>query len=300
MSEDENATDSGPTRARRARVPLLLRIYRLGFRRVGPVFPGLLARLMERLWFQVHPRPLPAREDRWLRSARESTLTFETGPLALYRWGEGPNVLLLHGWGGRASQLGAFAQPLVEAGFGVLAIDAPAHGRSPGRATSIFEIADALLTLDRRHGPFAAAITHSFGGMCLGVAVERGLRVRRAVLICAPAGMAFLLERFASIVQAPPAVVGRFERRLHRRFGEDLRASIDTERVAARMRIPALIVHDADDQDVPLEQGQRVAEAWPGAELWRTEGLGHSRILRSPRVLERVVDFVQAGRDTTG
>ncbi|MGD8497862.1 MAG: alpha/beta fold hydrolase [Chromatiales bacterium] len=299
MSEDENAMDRGLARARRARVPPLLRIYRFAFRRVGPVFPGLLARLMERLWFQVHPRPLPAREDRWLRSAQESTLAFETGPLALYRWGEGPTVLLLHGWGGRASQLGAFAQPLVEAGFGVLAIDAPAHGRSPGRATSIFKIVEALLRLDHEHGPFVAAVTHSFGGMCLGVAVERGLRVRRAVLICAPAGMVFLLERFASIVQAPPAVVERFEQRLQRRFGDDLRSRIDTERVATRMRIPALIVHDADDQDVPLEQGERVAVAWPGAEFMRTEGLGHSRVLRSPQVLERVVDFVRAGRAPT-
>jgi pimeloyl-ACP methyl ester carboxylesterase len=295
MSEDENTTDSRPDRAR---PPLPLRLYRFAFGRLGPVFPGLLARVMERLWFQVHPRPVPAREDRWLRSARESTLAFRTGELALYRWGEGPSVLLLHGWGGRASQLGAFVEPLADAGFGVLAIDAPAHGRSPGRATSIFEIVDALLTLDRRHGPFAAAITHSFGGMCLGVAVERGLRVERAALISAPAGMAFLLERFASIVQAPEAVVDRFEQRLMHRFGEDLRASIDTEQVAARMRIPALIVHDADDRDVPLEQGERVAAAWPGAELVRTEGLGHSRILRSPQVLGRVVAFVRADRET--
>lgn len=207
MSEEENATDSWPGRARRARPALLLTVFRVAFHWLGPLFPALLARLMERLWFQVHPRPVSAREDRWLRAARESSLAFETEKLALYRWGEGPKVLLLHGWGGRASQLGAFAQPLVDAGFGVLAIDAPAHGRSPGRATSIFQIAEAVLALDREHGPFAAAITHSFGGMCLGVAVEGGFRVERAALICAPAGMDFLLERFASIVQAPQAVV---------------------------------------------------------------------------------------------
>ena len=134
MSEEENATDSRPGRARRARPPLLLMLFRFAFHRLGPVVPCLLARLMERLWFQVHPRPVPAREDRWLRSASESHLAFETGELALYRWGEGPKVLLLHGWGGQASQLGAFAEPLVGTGFGVVAIDAPAHGRSPGRA----------------------------------------------------------------------------------------------------------------------------------------------------------------------
>lgn len=66
------------------------------------------------------------------------------------------------------------------------------------------------------------------------------------------------------------------------------------------MRIPALIVHDADDQDVPLEQGERVARAWSGAELVRTQGLGHARILRAPGVLERVVGFVRAGLDSQG
>lgn len=101
--------------------------------------------------------------------------------------------------------------------------------------------------------------------------------------------MDFLLERFAATVHAPEVVVRRFDQRLERRFGDDLRDRIDTERVARRIRIPTLIVRDVDDRDVHLEQGQRVACAWSGLEFIRTEGLRHSRSLRTPEVLERVV-----------
>ena len=43
-------------------------------------------------------------------------------------WGEGPVVLLVHGWGGWRGQLGRFVAPLVDAGHRVVAVDAPGHG----------------------------------------------------------------------------------------------------------------------------------------------------------------------------
>ncbi|MFP2912939.1 hypothetical protein ACLESD_49620, partial [Pyxidicoccus sp. 3LFB2] len=41
--------------------------------------------------------------------------------VAVWSWGEGPRVLLVHGWSGYGGQLTAFVAPLVEAGFSVVA-----------------------------------------------------------------------------------------------------------------------------------------------------------------------------------
>jgi hypothetical protein len=57
------------------------------------------------------------------------------------------------------------------------------------------------------------------------------------------------------------------------------------------MPTPLLVVHDENDREVPIASGELVASAWPGAVLERTRGLGHRRILRDRRVIERVAEF---------
>jgi pimeloyl-ACP methyl ester carboxylesterase len=62
--------------------------------------------------------------------------------------------------------------------------------------------------------------------------------------------------------------------------------------MAQRAGLPALIIHDRDDRDVPWQEGEAVARAWPHARFLRTEGLGHRRILRDPEVIDRVLRFL--------
>src|SRR6185369_13228471 len=83
------------------------------------------------LAFRRTRRSRPSRgEQRRLEGGRQSWLRGEDGDLAVWHWGTGPRVLLVHGWNGHAGRLSSFVQPLVEAGFGVVAFDAPAHGIS--------------------------------------------------------------------------------------------------------------------------------------------------------------------------
>ncbi|MCH2108975.1 MAG: hypothetical protein MK135_06570 [Polyangiaceae bacterium] len=51
------------------------------------------------------------------------------------QYGSGPQILLVHGWGGAGVQMAAFVDPLVERGYSVVVVDLPAHGGSEGRTT---------------------------------------------------------------------------------------------------------------------------------------------------------------------
>ena len=56
-------------------------------------------------------------------------LPFDGGELAVTTWGSnGPAVLLMHGWGGARAQMTGFVDPLLFAGYRVVAYDQPAHG----------------------------------------------------------------------------------------------------------------------------------------------------------------------------
>ena len=55
---------------------------------------------------------------------------------------------------------------------------------------------------------------------------------------------------------------------------------------------PLLVLHAADDEDVPIEAGRFVAAHWPAARLVELDGLGHRRILRDPGAIQTATAFL--------
>ena len=109
------------------------------------------------------PRPPKQRRAFVLENGETLRIPTPEGEVALQRVGAHPAVLLLHGWEGQASDLAAFPQPLLDKGFGVLALHLPAHGESAGQQTSIPQSARALRAVGEALGPLHAVIAHSIG-----------------------------------------------------------------------------------------------------------------------------------------
>lgn len=218
--------------------------------------------------------------------------------LAGHAWGSGPVVLLVHGWEGRGTQLGRFVEPFVAAGFRVVALDSPAHGDSTGRRTDLIECTEAVRKVARGLGPLAAVVAHSFGGAVTTLALERGLDAASVVLIATPSSIEDVLRRFCALVGIRGSARHAFRQGLEQLTGVPIRDVEIFERVAA-LRVPALIVHDRDDREVPFHDAERLAARWPGAELHATAGLGHRRILKDEAVIGRAVTFVAAAASQT-
>lgn len=274
-----------------------IRLLRAGFRHLGPRMQGLAGRLAYRLWFSTQRYPEPAREHRWTDSARIDSVAWEGRRLVRYQWGDpvAPAILLIHGWNGRGPQLGAFAEPLRRAGFRVVAFDAPAHGRSPGRSTNIFEFAAAIQTIAQASAPLSAAIAHSFGVPACTRALVQGWELPRLVAIAAPANAEFLLARFARMLDIPESVMADMRRRVERRFGMDIFARLATDEMLMGRDLSGLIIHDRDDHDVPSAHAEQLHRAWRGAQLLLTDNLGHRRILRDRAVIAATVRFLREG-----
>lgn len=271
-------------------------LLRAALRALSVASPRLAGRWLYHLWLATHRFPEPSRETRWRQQASTFTVAANGGPLTFYSWGQGPGVLLLHGWNGRGTQMGAFAAPLVQSGYRAVALDAPGHGRSPGNSATIFQIIDAVERAADAVGPLAGVVTHSFGAMVIARALRNGLTAQRVVCIAPPARMAFLIDSFCTSLRAPPAARADLVRRLQLRFGTDIEAQVAADANAAQLSVPALIIHDRYDRDVPWQQGELLANAWPGARLMLTRGLGHSRILRNGAVIQASVDFIAGAR----
>ncbi len=273
-------------------MPVAFWLLRLAIRLLGLVSPALAGRWVYRLWFQPLRFPEPPQEQEWRRTAQPLAVVHRGRPLAVDSWGAGPAVLMVHGWNGRGAQLGAFAPVLVRAGFRVVTFDTPAHGRSPGRATNLPEISEAIHAVARACGPVHAVIGHSFGVPCTFYAVQHGLKVNRIVAISPPDNVRHLTQKFFTALNVAPRVQEVFNRTIETHYGADLWQRFSTEVMARQLDVPGLVIHDQDDRDVPIEEGIAVAQAWPGAQFIRTTGLGHRRILRDPDVIARVAAFI--------
>lgn len=208
--------------------------------------------------------------------------------------GEGPLVILTHGWSGRSSQLAGFAAGIVERGRRVVMFDAPAHGDSEGTESTGLRVAETLHDLQSRLGNISAIVAHSFGVVGSNVALWQGLLVQRVAYI---AGLVHIPQRFIEFAYAcglNDAQVQEYWDLAEAEFGVGILEQISGDVIAPRMSAGALVIHDVDDNEVGIEQAVALAEAWPGAELIRTEGLGHRRIIRSPEVIRLACDFVCA------
>ncbi len=123
-------------------------------------------------------KSLPEREQALLEQADLFSIPYNAVEMAAFSWSKGPTILLIHGWGGRGTQLGSFVGPLVASGYRILAFDAPAHGQTAGTQTSGFEMTEAIKTVEKAEGPFAGIIAHSLEEVMSDIsqkAQERGL-----------------------------------------------------------------------------------------------------------------------------
>jgi pimeloyl-ACP methyl ester carboxylesterase len=246
--------------------------------------------------FSTPPRyQEPAREAEVLRDAERFSVPFQGIELAAYSWGppEGsPAILLVHGWAGRGGQLGSFVAPLVAAGHRVIAFDAPAHGRTPGRRTNALGVGASILRMGEAVGPFRAVVAHSFGAACSTLALSEGLAAEKVVYLAPACHIEQAVRGFARQFGLSWPVEYSLREEMERNFGTGVWYRFSATRAARELKLPALIVHDIGDDEVPYREGQSLAHAWPGARLVVTSSLGHRRILRDEGVIRDAVEFI--------
>lgn len=273
------------------------------FRLFERVAPPVGARLLDAIWFGLPPVSEKAKKLRVeLPEAVPLELPFENSTIRGSVWGDGPTVYLVHGWGGWGLQLAAFVPPLLDAGFRVVAFDAPSHGDSePGREgakrSSLLELADSFQAVAAAYGPAYGVVAHSLGAAGVTLALKDGASLRRVVFIATATDFRDWLAQFEQHFGFGPRTRERFLRRFARKFGPiDSYAMVPIIDALAEERElpPLLVVHDRSDRETPAEGSRQVAKVWPGAQLHLTDGLGHNRILRDPAVVEAAVTFLSA------
>jgi hypothetical protein len=262
------------------------------------VAPRLAERAVIKL-FSTPSRPPASRRRLIPHDASLEMIPFEGRELAVWSLGAGPVVLLAHGWSGSADDLIHVAGVLRRARYRAVLFDMPAHGRSTGRRTDLPQMARAIRAVAEYLAGGRALhgiVGHSLGGAAAALALRDGLRASRAALISPPGRAEVYLDRLTTALGLPASLREGSIQALARYAGDLGRVS--AVQAVKGLLLPGLVMHDRRDREVAWEEGRAIAEAWRGARLLATEGLGHRRLLADGTVLEALLDFMLDAADT--
>jgi pimeloyl-ACP methyl ester carboxylesterase len=205
--------------------------------------------------------------------------------------GKGAKVLLLHGWSGRGTQLFAFANELRKSNAEIVTFDMPGHGQSKGNKTNIVELVACIKEVYAKYGPFDHAIAHSMGSMALLRALRDGIPMKSAAIIGSGDKIRNVFYRFSEQLQFSDKVTERMIQTVEKQFGMNLE-NYSSSMSLEHLKMPLLIVHDKDDKETHFAYSKDLHEIANNSELLLTTGLGHHRILRDSKTVQRIIQFI--------
>jgi pimeloyl-ACP methyl ester carboxylesterase len=254
----------------------------------------LTVQFAARLFTSPIKHTIPKRELEMDRLARQEVLLIPSIQKRINVYHSGATlkkILLVHGWSGRGTQLVKFTEAFEKLGFQIVSFDAPAHGKSPGNTTLMPDFIASILEIEKQFGPFEAAIGHSLGGMSLLNAVKEGFKIKRLTIIGSGDIVKDIIDDFVKKLQLNSKIGDllriHFEKKSNRTMD-----SYSSFHAASEISIPVLVIHDENDEEVPVSCAHHIHQHLKNGDLMITKNLGHRKILGDAAVIQKTIQFI--------
>jgi pimeloyl-ACP methyl ester carboxylesterase len=162
-------------------------------------------------------------------------------------------ALLAHGWESRGTQMSGFVPQLLMQGYDVVALDMPAHGHSNGNKSDPIKFAETLILAEKKLGKFDIIIGHSMGAGAIGIAVTKGLKSHKLVLISGPSSIENTLKNFSGFIGFNKNSTDYFLKYIGDYVGISP-VQIDKNLLQMKSKISTLVIHDENDLEVPFNE----------------------------------------------
>lgn len=216
---------------------------------------------------------------------KSDSLDSPFGKIKFYQLGNGPLILLSHGWSGSATQLFPLMEKIASSGYRAIAYDQLAHGQSSGSETNLFEFIQLkrwVVDYLEMSQLVVAIICHSMAG----TAAVNALNKPYPLLLIAPV-LNFTESLFELVDKSgvPRELLSRVLADIESKNNMQL-SDIEPRNAIAKYQGKIQIIHDKGDQFTPWEESYQVAKSNAHVSLTSTDKLGHGKIIRSDQTWE--------------
>ncbi|AWA29858.1 alpha/beta hydrolase [Flavobacterium magnum] len=273
---------------------LLTKSIGCGINLMGVVNPSKAQKLAYRFFSEPRTGKLTAdRLPAILSSAERQQFLFGQQPFNAFVWkGNHDVILLVHGWESNAARWEKLLPYLRKSGKTIVAIDAPAHGLSPGREFTVPTYSE-FINIAARHFRPSSIIGHSIGGTAALYYQHRfqNPEIKKMITLGAPSELQVIVNQYTRLLGLSPRTSALLDRYFPEHF--DIRiADFSSHLFARSIGVQGLIIHDLDDTVVSFAEAQKIADSWKNAGFVQTKGLGHS--MHDEALYQQIADFLEA------
>lgn len=227
----------------------------------------------------------------FLNTAQQEKLMTKGHAIMTYHWpGTKQTIILAHGWESNSARWQRLINMLRAYGFNIIAVDAPAHGRSGSTMFNAILYAEFINTVSQRFSP-SILIGHSIGGMALAYFLHQYQyeKSNKIVLLGAPSEFKDIMQRYIDLLGYNKRVASGLNQVIQDRFGNSPEY-FSTARFLAAIKSEGLIIHDQNDQIIPFKDALHINDHFKNSRLISTKGLGHS--LSHASVTKHIYTFI--------
>jgi len=258
------------------------------------------ARIISELWFTVFKnKTKPWTIKFWQTADNHIEVKVKDKNISVYLWGEGPLIVMMHGWSGSGSQFRKFIPTLVKAGYQIAIFDAPSHGLNPGKQSHLIDFTDTLISIQNKFGNIHTIIAHSFGAMATVVAMQRGFSAQHMILIAPHLDAHEMHKTYSGLLNLNPRLSERFRDLIEQKMQNILNVDkvwdyLSPDKLLSLNNSVGLLLYDIEDEEIPQKQFKDIETHWKNARTIKTDGLGHHRILKDKKTIRDVTDFISS------
>ena len=217
-----------------------------------------------------------------------------------YRWNhpQKKKVMILHGFSSTIMKFDHFVSPLIKQGYEVIAVDAPAHGKSTGNQVSVLEYKAMIKKVNEEMGPIDVYIAHSFGGLALALYLSENTHSHenKVVLIAPATETSTAIRTFCRFLKIDEPVRRSMEQHIFEKSGIEA-SHFSIRKVASSIKADTLWIHDEDDEITPWSDAKVIEQMrLSNFRFMLTRELGHRKIYRDNKVKKAVFEFLSLSR----
>ncbi len=258
--------------------------------------PYLCMRFTAYLWTKPSKPKWNIKEDEFLLTSDNFFLKVKAinKTIKCYHWvGDGPKIILVHGWSGRASNMSKIIHKLNQSNFDVYAFDAPAHGESRGGNTNLPEFISCIESLASKLYPIHALIGHSLGGFACVYCAAKKLRLQKLILLCPVNNVFELFEFFFNYTRLKEKTRNLMINYFIKKTGIMINNELASEKLVKLIKAKILLIHDESDTQLSILDSRKIIKNINNGTFFFTKGLGHSRLLRNEKVINKIISFLK-------